>query len=77
MKKQNPMDGDSRHLEKNFAGKPSDLVHDDSPVFQSVRVRHRSVLANPSNWDFVASECRVVFYSGVFLWALYLLSVAL
>jgi hypothetical protein len=77
MKKQNPMDGDSRYLEKNFAGQPSDLVHDDSAVLQSVRVRRGPVLANPSNWEFVASECRVVFYSGIFLWTLYLLSLAL
>ena len=77
MKKQNYMDGDSRNLEKNAIGQSSDLEHDGCSIFQSIRVRHSSVLANPSNWDFVASECRVVLYCGIFLWSLYLLSLAL
>jgi hypothetical protein len=68
------MDGDSRNLEKNFIGQPSDMVRDDSSVLQSVRVRHRSILANPPHWDFVESEFRIVLYCGSILWALYLLS---
>lgn len=71
------MEGDSRNLEKNSIGQSSDMVRNDSTVFQSVWVRRRSVLANPSHWDFVESEFRVVLYCGSVLWALYLLSLAL
>ena len=68
------MDSDSRNLEKNFIGQPSDMVRDDSSVLQSVRIRRGSVLADPVNWQFMESEFRFVLYSGTLLWALYLLS---
>jgi hypothetical protein len=77
MKKLRYMEGESRNLEKNTNWEPSDLVHDDSTIFQSVRVRHSSVLADRSNWKFVESELRFVLRCGTILWLLYLLSLAL
>lgn len=71
------MEHDSKiktNLEKDFTEQHSNLVHDDSSVFQSVRFRHSSVLADSSNWEFVASEFRFVLCSGAILWLLYLLS---
>ena len=68
------MDSDSRNLEKNFIGQPSDMVRDDSSVLQSVRVRHRPVLANPPHWHFVESEFRFVLYCGAILWVIYLIA---
>lgn len=68
------MESESHYLEKNPNGQSSHLVHDDSSVLQSVRVRRGSVLADPVNWQFVESEFRFVLYSGTILWALYLLS---
>jgi hypothetical protein len=77
MKKQITMDGDSRNLEKNSNRQSSDSVHDDRSVLQSVRVRRCPILANRADWDIMESELRLVLYSGIFLWALHLLSLAL
>jgi hypothetical protein len=71
------MEGESRNLEKNPNGQSSNMEHDGGPILQPVRVRHRAVLADTSNWHFVESELRFVLYSGSFLWVLYLLSLAL
>jgi hypothetical protein len=71
------MEHDSKiktNLEKDVTDQHSNLVHDDSFVLQSVRLRHSSVLADSSNWEFVASEFRFVLYSGAILWLIYLLS---
>jgi hypothetical protein len=76
MKNQNEMDGDNTHLEKNPNGESGNMVHDDSTVLQSVRVRHRPVLADFDNWKFVESEFRFVLYCGSLLWLIFLLSMA-
>ena len=77
MKKQKTMDGDSRNLEKNSDRQPGDSMHDDRSVLQSVRLRRGPVLANRADWNVMESELRLVLYSGIFLWALHLLSLAL
>ena len=77
MKKQNLMDGDSKNLEKNINRKFSNMEHDDSSILQPVWIRHRPVLADDRDWQFMASELRFVLFSGAFLWTLYLLSLAL
>lgn len=70
------MEGESSNLAKNTHGEPSDLVHDDRSVLQSVRLRRHSVLADPINWKFMEGELRFVLCCGSILWALYLLSLA-
>lgn len=77
MKKQMTMDGDSRNLEKNSDWQSGDSLHDDRSVFQSVRLRRGPVLANRADWNVMESELRLVLYSGIFLWAIHLLSLAL
>ena len=77
MKNQMLMDGDSRNLEKNFNWESSDPMYDDRSFLQPVRVRYSSVLANPGNWNTMASEFRNVLYSGILFWTLHLLTLAL
>ena len=71
------MDGDSRNLEKNINRQLSDQMYDDRSLFQPIRVRHSSVLANLSDWNVMESEFRFVLYSGAIFWTLHLLSLAL
>jgi hypothetical protein len=68
------MDGDSR---KKQSAKPSNMVHDDCTILQSLWIRHSSVLAANSNWKFVESEFRFVLYSGIVLWTIHFISLAL
>lgn len=79
MKKQLAMEGESKdgNLAKNPDGQSCNLVHDDGPVLQPIRIRHRPIPTNPLDWKFVESELRFVLRSGIVLWALYLLSLAL
>ena len=77
MKKQMSMDGDSRNLEKNSDRQLGDSVHDGRSVLQPVWFRRGPVLANRTDWNVMESELRLVLYSGIFLWALHLLSMAL
>lgn len=71
------MDSESQNLETNPNGQPGNMEHDDCSVLQSVRVRHRPVLVDPGNWQFMESELRFVLYSGTVFWLLFLLSVAI
>ena len=73
MKNQRYMEGESRNLEKDPKRKPGDLVHDDCPIFQPIRIRHSSVLADQNDWKFVESELRFVLRCGLLFWALYLI----
>ena len=57
--------------------KSVDLEYDDSTFLQPVRVRRSSILVNSSNWEFMVSECRFVWYSGIIFWTLLILSMAL
>ena len=73
------MDSDD-HAEttnKNSIRQTSYMGNDAGAVLQPVRVRHRSVLADSSYWQFVESELRFVLYSGIILWTIHLLSMAL
>ena len=77
MKKQMPMEGDSRNLEKNINWELGDQIHDDRSFLQSVRLRHSPVLVDRTNWNVMESEFRFVLYSGILFWTLHLLSLAL
>jgi hypothetical protein len=68
---------DDKNMEKPILGQVSNLVHDDRVILQPVRFRYSSVLADVSNWKFMASELRFVLYSGSIFWIIYLLSLAL
>ena len=77
VKKEKPMDGDSTNLEKNTNWESGDSLYDDRTVLQPVRFRRGPVLANRNDWDVMESELRLVLFSGVFLWTVHLLSLAL
>jgi hypothetical protein len=77
VKKLNSMEGDSKNLEKNPNWQFGDMEHDGRTFLQPVRIRHNPVLVDDANWQFVASEFRFVLLSGIVLWALYFLSLAL
>jgi hypothetical protein len=71
------MEHDSKgktNLEKDPTEQHGNMEHDGSSLLQSVRFRHSSVLADSSNWEFMAREFRFVLYSGSILWIIHLLS---
>ena len=58
--------------------KPSiNMEHDDSPIFQSAWVRRNTVLADPDDWKSLVRQFRYVFYCGVILWAVHVISLAI
>jgi predicted phosphohydrolase len=67
------MDGDTKTKQRTV----SKLVHDDSPLFQSVWIRHNTVLAIEHNWKLMASELRFVLLSGIICWGIHLFTLAL
>lgn len=64
-------------LETSNDPDPSNLEHDDSSIFQSVRIRYRPILADYANWEFIRREFNFVCISGVLLWLVFLLSLAI
>lgn len=71
------MDGDSRGYIKEIDIKTRNMEHDDSVIFQPSWIRRNSVLAGESDWKLVASQFRYVFYCGVILWSIHLISLAI
>ena len=67
------LDDPDTENQKQFA----DDITKSGTIFQSFWIRHNSILACMQDRKFVACESRVVCYSGIFLWAIYLLSQAL
>ena len=77
MKNYKTMEGESKNLENNPDRQPSDLEYDARSVFQSVRIRRRSILADSDDWQYMGREFRFVLRCGAILWAFYLLSMAI
>ena len=67
------MDGDSKQSQNNEEG-PVNMVHDARPIFQSLRFRHSSVLADGDDWKSLGRQFRFVLYSGTVLWILHAIS---
>lgn len=76
MKNYKTMEGESKNLENNPDRQSSDLEHDVSPILQSIRLRHSSVLADPADWQLMGREFRFVLYCGIVLWTFHVLSMA-
>ena len=71
------MESDSREYIKKTKKSSIHMEHDGSPIFQSAWVRRNTVLADPDDWKSLARQFRYVFYCGVFLWAIHIISVAI
>jgi hypothetical protein len=71
------MEADSReHIEK-YKRKPSNVLHDDSAIFQSVWIRRNSDMVDSSDWKSVVREFRYVLYCGIVLWTIHIISMAI
>ena len=79
MKNYKTMEGESKNLEKpkRPSRSISHIEHDARTIFQPVRVRHRSVLANSNDWKFMGREFRFVLCCGIVLWVIHLLSMVI
>ena len=71
------MEADSREYNEKTKKPSIDLEHDGSPIFQSVWIRRNPVLVDPDDWKPLARQFRYVLYSGVILWAIHIISVAI
>lgn len=67
-------DDGSRNLESNIKKERSYFLSILGLVFQPVWLRHRSVLANRKDWEFMVCQFHNVLYSGVLFWTLFILS---
>lgn len=71
------MEGDSGgHIEK-IKEQASGMEYDDSAIFQSTWIRRNTVLVDQDDWQPLARQFRYVFYSGIILWALHAISLAI
>jgi len=70
------MEDDSRkqNLEEDIPRQFITTISNDSPVFQSIRVRRGSIWSNIMDRKFMESQLRVVLYCGSIFWIIYLLS---
>lgn len=71
------MEADSREYNEKTKKPSINMEHDGSPIFQSAWVRRNSVLVDPDDWKSLARQFRYVFYCGVVLWAIHIISVAI
>jgi hypothetical protein len=66
----------NEHIEKNKK-QTSNRIDDDGVVFQSTWIRHNTTLVNPSNWESLVRQFRYVFYCGVVLWIIHVISLVI
>ena len=71
------MEADSREYTEKTKKPSIDMEHDGSPIFQSVWIRRNPVLVDSDDWKPLARQFRYVLYSGVILWAIHIISVAI
>jgi hypothetical protein len=69
------MNSDINFQENTQSDQPGELDNDDGPLLQSFRVRCGAVLADSFNWRLMESEFRFVLYSGIVIWAIFILSI--
>ena len=66
-------DGDKqKNVEKNVSRQSLSNIFNVGIIFQSIWVRCRSVFPNITNREFMEGQLRIVLYSGIVLWGLYL-----
>lgn len=71
------MEGDSRgHTKTLQQKKHGNMEYDDSSIFQPAWIRRNSVLVNRDDWKPLARQFRYVFYCGLILWTIHLVSMA-
>ena len=63
-----------KNVESNLSGKPLSNIFNVSTIFQSIRIRCRSVFSDIMDRRFMEGELRLVLYCGIVFWTLYLLS---
>jgi len=68
---------DSEESEESTEGEISNMVPNDRTLFQSVRIRYNTILANISDRHFVESQSRYVWYSGAILWLIHFTAMAI
>jgi len=69
------MSGDgSRNLEQNIKEERSYSMSVIGLVCKPLWLRHNTILADSKDWEFMARQCRFVCYSGLFFWAVFILS---
>lgn len=67
-------DDDDRNLESNIKKESSYILSVIIFIFLPFWVRHRSILANRKDWEFMASQFHNVLYIGCLVWTLFILS---
>lgn len=70
------MDGDSSR-QKNIKADTSNMVHDAGTLFQSLWIRHSTILANGDDWKPLERQFRFVLCSGVVLWIIHVISLSI
>lgn len=70
------MEGDSRGYIEKTKKQASSLEHDDSTIFQPSWVRYNSILVDRDDWKSLVRQSRYVFYCGLILWTIHLVSMA-
>lgn len=70
------MEGDSRGYIEKTKEQTSGLEHDDSTIFQPSWVRYNSILVDRDDWKSLVRQSRYVFYCGLILWTIHLVSMA-
>ena len=70
-------DGEKQvYVAENVSRQPVTNISNDCSIFQSIRIRCRTIFSNIMDRKFMESELRFVLYCGTFLWIVYLLSKA-
>lgn len=67
-------EGTNQDLEENLYGKYGGKMSCDCDVFQSFRFRRGSILSYYSDRKFNESKSRFIFYFGIILWVVFLIS---
>jgi len=65
------------NLEVKSSRQPISSVFNVGTFFQSIWIRCRAIFPNITDRKFMESESRFVFYCGLILWLVYILSQAL
>jgi hypothetical protein len=64
----------SRNLEQNIKKERSYILSVLGAVFQPLWLRHRSILANRKDWEFMVRQFHYVLHCGLLFWTLFILS---
>lgn len=68
---------DSEDSEEITEGEISNMVTNGRTLFQSTRIRYNTILARIGNREFVESQSCYVLYSGIILWLIHFVTMAI